>query len=69
MSTTKPTHEVFVVIDNAYVKDLEAKSRWTKIGVGFFKNDGMTLLLDAVPITPRMVIRPITSADKKGGAK
>lgn len=67
MSNQKPTHDVFVVIDNAYVKDDEAKSRWTKIGVGFFKNDGMTLLLDAVPVTPRKVIRPIT--DKKGGAK
>lgn len=67
MSNQKPTHDVFVVIDKAYFKDDEAKSRWTKIGVGFFKNDGMTLLLDAVPVTPRMVIRPIT--DKKGGAK
>lgn len=67
--SNKPTHDVFVVIDNAYVKDDQAKARWTKIGVGFFKNDGMTLLLDAAPLSQRMVIRPITSADRTGGAQ
>lgn len=68
MSTNKPTHEVYVVVDNDKRED--AKARWTKIGVGFFKNDGMTLLLDAVPLHARLVIRPTAQfAEAKGGPK
>jgi hypothetical protein len=64
MSSNKPTHEAYVVTGEG------EKARWTKIGVGFFKNEGMTLLLDAMPLTPRMVIRPTKPAtDAKGGPK
>jgi hypothetical protein len=62
MSANKPTHEAYVVNGEG------DKSRWTKIGVGFFKNEGMTLLLDAVPLTPRIVIRPVKPVDN-GGAQ
>lgn len=62
MNPKKPTHEAYVVNGDG------EKARWTKIGVGFFRNDGMTLLLDAVPLTPRMVIRPTGQfLDAKGG--
>lgn len=58
----KPTHEAYVVSGDG--KD----ARWTKIGVGFYQNDGMTLLLDAAPIQPRLVIRPVKpAADTNGG--
>lgn len=64
MSTNKPSHEAYVVNGEG------EKSRWTKVGVGFAKNDGMTILLDAVPVTPRLVIRPIVRASEpKGGPK
>ncbi|MBI1256562.1 MAG: hypothetical protein GC204_03740 [Chloroflexi bacterium] len=68
MSTNKPTHEVYVVVDPTNPTG-EAKARWTKIGVGFFKNDGMTLLLDAVPLQARLVVRPVQAAAMKGGPK
>lgn len=60
MSANKPTHEAYVVNGEG------DKARWTKIGVGFFKNEGMTLLLDAVPLTPRLVIRPVKPAANGG---
>ena len=60
--TTKPTHEAYVVNGES------DKARWTRIGVGFYKNEGMTLLLDAVPLTPRLVIRPVKPA-ANGGAQ
>jgi hypothetical protein len=63
MSTNKPTHEAYVVSGEG------EKARWTKIGVGFFKQDGgMTLLLDAAPLGSRLVVRPVRqSAEAKGG--
>jgi hypothetical protein len=69
MTTHKPTHEAYVVVD-APGSDPERKARWTKIGVGFFRNEGMTLLLDAVPLNARVVIRPVRAASPvKGGPK
>jgi hypothetical protein len=66
MSTNKPTHEAYVVNGEG------EKARWTKIGVGFFKNEGMTLLLDAAPMNARLVVRPVrtqTATLVKGGPK
>ena len=62
MSANKPTHEAFVVNGEG------EKARWTRIGVGFFKHEGMTLLLDAVPMNARVVIRP-TKPAANGGPK
>lgn len=67
--STRPSHEVYVVVDPAST-NTDAKARWTKIGVGFFKNDGMTLLLDAVPLHARLVVRPTKQNNLlKGGPK
>lgn len=66
MSTNKPTHEAYVVNGEG------EKARWTKIGVGFFKNEGMTLLLDAAPMNARLVVRPVRAQNAalvKGGPK
>ena len=59
--STKPTHEAYVVVGEG------EKARWTKIGVGFFRNDGMTILSDVLP-TGRLVVRPIADFSEKGGA-
>jgi hypothetical protein len=59
--STKPTHEAYVVAGDG------DESRWTKIGVGFFKNDGMTILSDVLP-QGRLVVRPV-KAESKGGAQ
>lgn len=56
MTPNRPTHEAYVVNGDG------EKARWTKIGVGFFKNEGMTLLLDAAPMNARLVIRPVKPA-------
>jgi hypothetical protein len=56
MSTNRPTHEAYVVNGDG------EKARWTKIGIGFFKNDGMTLLLDAAPMNARLIVRPVKTA-------
>lgn len=67
MEPKKPTHDVFVVIDPPTT---DAKARWTKIGVGFSRENGMTVLLDAVPLNARLVVRPARSAATlKGGPK
>ncbi len=63
MSTHKPTHEAFVVNGDG------DKARWTKIGVGFFKNDGMTLLLDAAPMNARLVVRPVKPTNSTTGVR
>jgi hypothetical protein len=59
--STKPTHEAYVVVGDG------EKARWTKIGVGFARNDAMTILSDVLP-TGKLVVRPITPAEK-GGAQ
>lgn len=59
--STKPTHEAYVVVGEG------EKARWTKIGVGFFRNDGMTILSDVLP-TGKLVVRPVATAEK-GGAQ
>lgn len=55
--STKPTHEAYIVAGDG------EKARWTKIGVGFFRNDGMTILSDALP-TGKLVVRPVATAEK-----
>ena len=56
----KPTHIVY------HVKDLEtpdgtapARGVWTKVGAAWQHNDakGLTIVLDAVPLNGRLVIR------------
>lgn len=61
MKTNRPTHEAYVVTGDG------EKARWTKIGVAFGKNDGMTILLDAMPVAGRLVVRPVQQRD--GGAQ
>ncbi len=61
--STKPTHEAFIVVGEG------EKARWTQIGVGFAKNDGMTILSDVLP-QGRLVVRPVKAkADSNGGPK
>ncbi len=61
--STKPTHEAFVVAGDGEV------ARWTRIGVGFQKNGGMTILSDVLP-QGRLVVRPVKeSTSSTGGAK
>lgn len=60
--SNKPTHEAYVVVGEG------ERARWTKIGVGFFKNDGMTILSDVLP-TGRLVVRPTANHLEQGGAQ
>jgi len=49
------SHKVFNVRDRGEGK----KSSWTEIGVGFENKDGsLNLMLDAVPISGKIQVRP-----------
>ena len=62
----RPSHEAFVVTG-----DDDSRKRWTKIGVVFTNKDGkgFNLLLEAVPLTGKIVILPFREKDgeDKGG--
>lgn len=60
--STKPSHEAYVVVGEG------DKARWTKIGVGFYRNDGMTILSDVLP-TGKLVVRPTGDYLEKGGVQ
>jgi hypothetical protein len=54
----KPTHTAYSVRD--FKKETgEADTSWTKIGVGFLHRDGkgFNIVLDALPISGRVVLR------------
>lgn len=59
--STKPTHEAFVVVGDG------DDARWTRIGVGFQKNGGMTILSDVLP-QGRLVVRPVKKASPPAGS-
>ena len=50
--------EVYAVTDLPEKEGQQAKSRWTRIGVTFQNKDGSeTVVLDALPINGRLVLR------------
>lgn len=60
--SNKPTHEAYVVVGEGDA------ARWTRIGVGFQKAGGMTVLSDVLP-QGRLVMRPVKDkTDANGGA-
>ena len=61
----RPSHEVF------QVKGDGDKSFWTRIGAAFLHKDGkgFSLIVDAVPIQGRIVIRPRRVATANAGGQ
>lgn len=57
-----PTHRLYTV------NGPDDNARWTEIGAGWTSRDeqGFTLLLDALPIDGRIVMREIAKADQGG---
>jgi hypothetical protein len=64
----RPTHAIYQVLG-------EDKARWTRIAAGWLNKDGkgVNLVLDAVPLSGRIVLREITEQDEtqegNGGQK
>ncbi len=56
-TSNKPTFKVFTVSEPA---DKSQDAFWCRIGSAFPNAKGMTILLNALPITPRLVLLPIT---------
>ena len=40
------------------VAEEKEKTRWKDVGVGFQKNDTITILLDALPVNGKIVLMP-----------
>lgn len=61
----RPTHGVYLVQGEG------EKAFWTKIGAAWLHGDGKgaNLILDAVPVSGRLVVREITEQDAKQGAQ
>ena len=50
--------DVFAISEKQAASGIEAKDRWTKIGVGFVNRDNsINVVLDALPINGRFQIR------------
>ena len=46
-------------VASTVVNDKESgKDRWTGIGVGFKNQDSITVLVDAVPVNGKIILRP-----------
>ena len=63
--SNRPAYSVYVVEGEG------DKAFWTKIGAGFKHEDGegFNLLLSALPIDGRLVVRTAKQSDKKEGAR
>jgi hypothetical protein len=64
-STKKPTHTAYAVRN--FQRDGEDDSSWSRIGVAFHHRDGkgMDIVLDAVPVNGRVVLRLNEPKSKK----
>jgi hypothetical protein len=56
-----------VLVVTEYDKGGEKKSRWTRIGAAFPAKDGpgYTILLDALPIGSKLILRPPSHESKR----
>ena len=46
-------------VASTVVRDMESgKDRWTSIGVAFKNRESITVLVDAVPVNGKIVLRP-----------
>jgi len=63
----KPTHTAYSVRDFKK-QDGTADSSWSKIGAGFIHKDGkgFDIVLDALPVSGRVVLRLNTPRQKEG---
>ncbi len=62
-----PSHKVFVVEDKDEENSDESKAWWTRVGSAWPHKDGLGLnvVLSAVPMNGRLVLREFTEADAK----
>ncbi len=62
----KPTHKVFVVEERGEGNDADAF--WTRVGSAWAHKDGkgFNVVLSALPVNGRLVLRTFTEEDDKG---
>jgi len=67
----KPSHKVFVVEDKEVAEGAEPDAFWTRVGSAWPHKDGkgLNLVLSAVPINGRLVLREYTPEDEKKDAE
>jgi CHC2 zinc finger len=63
----KPSHKVFVVEDKEVAEGADPEAFWTRIGSAWPHKDGkgLNLVLSALPINGRLVLREYTPEDEK----
>ena len=63
----KPSHKVFVVEDKDVAEGEEPDAFWTRVGSAWPHKDGkgLNLVLSALPINARLVLREYTPEDEK----
>ena len=63
----KPSHKVFVVEDKEVAEGEDNDAFWTRIGSAWPHKDGkgLNLVLSALPINGRLVLREYTPEDEK----
>jgi hypothetical protein len=63
----KPSHKVFVVEDKEVAEGEEPNAFWTRVGSAWPHGDGkgLNLVLSALPINGRLVLREYTPEDEK----
>ena len=63
----KPSHKVFVVEDKEVAEGAEPDAFWTRVGSAWPHKDGkgLNLVLSALPINGRLVLREYTPEDEK----
>ena len=61
----RPTHKVFVVRDN---EEKDGDAFWTRVGSAWQHKDGkgFNVVLSALPVNGRLVLRTFTEEDGKG---
>ena len=66
----KPSHKVFVVEDRKGEDD-EGDAFWTRVGSAWAHKDGkgFNVVLSALPVNGRLVLRTFTDEDDKGDNK
>ena len=63
----KPSHKVFVVEDKDVAEGADPDAFWTRVGSAWPHKDGkgLNLVLSALPINGRLVLREYTPEDEK----
>jgi hypothetical protein len=67
MTNNRPTHTAYTVRDFTKKDTGETDSSWNRVGVAFLHKDGkgLDVILDALPVNGRVVLRLNDPKDKK----